>query len=41
MKTPILELSNLNVNPGGEGAIALPTTFNSGQKPGFSEKPNF
>jgi hypothetical protein len=28
MKTPILELSNLNVNPGGEGATALPTAFN-------------
>jgi hypothetical protein len=27
MKTPLLELSNSNVNPGGEGATALPTSF--------------
>jgi hypothetical protein len=29
MKPPILELSNLNVNSGEEGATALPTDFNS------------
>jgi hypothetical protein len=29
MKKPISELSKSNVNPGGEGATALPTAFNS------------
>jgi len=39
MKTKNLERLHINVNPGGEGATALPTDFN--QKPVFLEKTGF